>query len=92
MARQNELQAMAKVDRRKNLYGKCNEMVLQLLDIAEQCYEHQQNTNITDIHGEYLNEMIQQFVERTETPRQIAEQEMKDYIGGRNYWAVEVQR
>lgn len=60
--------------------------------MAENCYEHQQNTNHSDIHGEYLNEMIQQFVAKTETPKQIAEQEMKDYIGGRNYWAVQVQR
>ena len=51
MARQNELQSIAKVDRRKKLYGECNQMVLQFLDIAEECYMHQQNTNNTDIHG-----------------------------------------
>jgi len=47
-------------------------MVLQLLEIAEQCYEHQQNTNNADIHGEYLNEMVQQFVEHTHTSREVA--------------------
>lgn len=67
-------------------------MVVDLLGIAESCYEHQQNTNNPDIHGEFLNELIQQFVDQTHTQKETAEQEMKDYLEGRNNWGFEVVR
>jgi hypothetical protein len=63
MRRQNQLAVENRVAERKNNYEVLSNAVLELLGIAEKCFEQTQNTNDKNIEGAFLNELFHQFVE-----------------------------
>ena len=64
MKRQNQLAVDNRVSARKENYQELTNAVLQLLGIAEKCFEQTQNTNDKNIEEAFLDQLFHQFIQK----------------------------
>ncbi|KAL4511584.1 hypothetical protein ABPG72_012429 [Tetrahymena utriculariae] len=63
LSRQREIEISEKQQNRKGVYSKCKNLIEQLVDLANICYEQQQQQDSEDIDTHFLNDQIKLFID-----------------------------